>query len=1390
VFGRVTVGSETMLPADNIFHWAPWASAAADFCIEYPQNSLLSDLILENFAWKKFISSNISTGQIPLWNSNNFAGSPFLASGQHSAYYPFSILFLILPLAKAYGWYTVSQLWLAGVLAYFFARVLRQRRSSAAVSGLIFQGSGFLLVSSAVFPMIIGAAVWLPLLLACIEMIIRNASNPSKAGRTLPWAVLGSVTLGVQLLAGHIEITYYTLLIMAFFSVWRLATRFYHSRRSLDKNPLDARSGPQDNHSSAWTLTLLKPSLWLVGFVVIGLMLGAVQIIPFVEVGQANFREGSASLSEIRGWAFPPRRALTLALPDMFGNPADHDFRDVFSGEIVPFTTNYSGQLNPHGPYTSNWGIKNYVEGGIYLGILSLFLAVLGLWSAVRQRTDRRSEIGFFTTLSLFSLSFIFGTPTYALLYYGLPGINQLHSPFRWVFPLSLCVAVMAGYGMDFVIRAARERQSHDPNQGWRTPGEIIRSLFTLGAKVSATTIAAGVAFWGGILLLVTLLYSRQAYSSLEPVIERLFLGLIQATDAFPDTRAFFSYQFEQILILALMLVASGLILRAAYSKANIRGRSLWMPLALIVIGLDLFIAGYGFNAAVDPALLDYKPEITQWLEDQPGLWRLTTFTPHGDKPLNANTPWLSGLQDIRGYDSIILKQYTDYMATIEPQNELPFNRVQPIVNWQSLNSPLLDLLGVKFIISAEEIELPKLKPVWQGEGLIVYENLASVPRAYTISQSATAVVENALEAMKLQDPRQFVFVEQDDLADPIDGSGRAQNLAPAEIVEYGDIEVRVRANVPEESWLILNDTYFTGWDAFIRQTDTQDEETNQEQQTDIVRVNGNFRGVKLEPGNWEVRFRYSPISFKLGGLISFMSVIIIAFSLVVWIWRRLINPQATLTNTRSIAKNSIAPMTLNLFNRAIDFVFAAFYLRMLGPADAGKYATAIIIAGWFEIVSNWGLNTLIIRDVSKDKSQASRYILNTSILRLGTTIVASLPIFAYIYITSSTGNPLDVQTTAAILLLMIGMIFSGVSQGLAGLFYAYEVAEFPAAITTITTMCKVGFGVAVLLLGYGFVGLAGVSILVNIITLIILLVASSRQFHLSGPWRVDLGLQRRMLSLSYPLMLNHLFAVIFFQIDVPLMKQINGDEVVGWYNSAYKWVLAFNVIPSFFTIALFPVISRQVHSSLTDARRTFRMSIKIMLLIAFPLAAIVTLLAPIMIGILGGRQFLPHGAIALQIVIWSIPIGWMNSVTNYMLISLNREKMLTRAFIIGVGFNLIANLIFLPRYSYVAASIITILSEIVLLLLFAFYLRPVMPRVGWFNLLKRPLVITAAMIVAIVLGNQVSMILALALGLLVYPLGLWLLRVFGEQERQIIASLLPENLAGRFGLDKTTNGE
>ncbi|MCO5206496.1 MAG: oligosaccharide flippase family protein [Anaerolineae bacterium] len=1344
LYWDVTIGGQTMLPIDNLFQWAPYATYAADFGVEQPQNSLLSDLILENIVWKQFINDSVSNGEIPLWNPHLFAGQPFLANGQHSAYYPFSVLFMILPLTAAYGWFTVLQLWLAGVSMYVFGRILAQKRASAAIAGLIYQGSGFLLVSSAVFPMILAAAVWLPLLLACIEMIIRITTTPKGAGKTLPWATLGAFALGLQLFAGHPEITYYTLLLMALFAAWRLLGKLVRKRGAVKH--------------------LVKPAIWLFSMVGVGIMLGSLQLLPSLELAQTNFREDSASFEEVRGWAFPERRILTLALPNFFGNPSHHEYTDILTSETVALTTNFYGESNPHGAGSSNWGIKNYVEGGIYLGILPLVLTGFGIWGAIHApETDpknpsrRRTLTLFFVVLGFFSLAFIFGTPLYALLYYGLPFINQLHSPFRWVFALSLCVAALSGFGVDYLLG------NWDARKVAKTHRE------TRGRLVGITLIVVGAVILGGLFV------SRAVYPQLEPVVERVFTGLAQAPDAFPSALAFYSYLFPQILTLGIVVVLSGVVLWLA-------GRwRYWPVLAFVLIVADLFVANQGFHAGTDPGLLDFKPQMVQFLEQQPGDWRFTSFESRGGKPFNANMGWLFGFDDVRGYDSIINKQYTDYMTAIEPQNELPFNRVAPLKDWQSINSPLLDLLGVKFIISDTELDLPKLQEVWRGEDVIVYENLAVVPRAYTIPHSAALFVDEALPLMAQEDPRTTLFVEG---RDP--GFERVLKRSPAPLTQAtatnnGNLEVVVAASVDEPSWIVLNDSYAPGWKAFVRPADGGESD---EQEVAVYRVNGNFRGVFLdEAGDYAVRFRYSPTSFKLAGLATFMGTIIVAFAFGVWLWRRYYRPNADLTNTQSIAKNSMVPMALNLFNKLIDFMFAAFYLRVLGPEENGAYATAIAIAMWFEIIANWGLNTFVIREVSQDRSQALRYLFNTTLLRIFTTAIAAIPIFLYIFLVAQGPNPLGSEIVIAIVLLAIGMIFSSMGQGVAGLFYAFESAEYPAAVATVTTIFKVGFGVIVLLLGWSFVGLAGVSIVVNLITLLILIVMARRILQIGGDWTIDMALQRDAFKRSYPLMLNHLLATIFWLIDVPLLRQINGDAVVGIYNAAYKWVNAFNVIPSFLTFALFPVISRQVNSNLDDARRTFRMSAKLLTLIALPLAAVVTLLAPIMIGVLGGAAFLPDGATALQIVIWSIPIGWLNSVTNYVVISLGMERRLTRAFMIGVAFNFIGNLILLPYLSFVGAALTTIASEIILLIAFNYFVKVRMQPIGWVNLLWKPFVITGVMLLVMLAVSQVSLVVGLLAGLIVYPAGLWLMKVFGEEERFILASILPGSVASKLGL-------
>ncbi|MCA9901443.1 MAG: polysaccharide biosynthesis C-terminal domain-containing protein, partial [Anaerolineales bacterium] len=328
-------------------------------------------------------------------------------------------------------------------------------------------------------------------------------------------------------------------------------------------------------------------------------------------------------------------------------------------------------------------------------------------------------------------------------------------------------------------------------------------------------------------------------------------------------------------------------------------------------------------------------------------------------------------------------------------------------------------------------------------------------------------------------------------------------------------------------------------------------------------------------------------------------------------------------------------------------------------------------------------------------------------------------------------------------------------------------------------------FGVTALLLGFGFVGLAAVSILTNVITLSLLLAIALRRYTLRGPWRLDWQLQRHMLRAGFPLMLIHLLQTVFISIDSYLLRVLldNGQEVAGWYSSAYKWFNALQIVPSFFTLALFPIISRRIGESLDAARQMYAMSLKLMLLLALPVAAVTHYLAVPLVQIVAGAEFLPAGAVALQIVIWSIPLGWLNSVTNYVLISLGLESKQPRAFTVAVLFNIIANFIFIPRYSYVAAGVTTIMSELVLLVLFDYYLRQKMAGINWLGLWGRPFLLTALMFGGMWLGGQVHLVVGLLIGAIIYPAGLLLLGIIGPEERKVLGNILPQGLARRLRL-------
>jgi O-antigen/teichoic acid export membrane protein len=1398
LFWSVTIGGQTLLPVDNLYQFAPWKSAAPQFNAQVPQNQLLSDLILENYAWKHYIIQSIQQRELPLWNPNLFAGAPFLANGQHSAYYPFSVLFYLLPLTAAYGWFTVTQLFLAGAFMYLLCRVLGIGKLGSIFAAITYQLSGFYIVS-VVFTMIIAAAAWLPMLLAMIELIIKQHPTFGRPS-TWPWVLLGSIGLACQIMAGHIEITYYTLLIMALFALWRLSTdrkrisgletdaRSHYviagsSKRSSTKTQRyairDSRSAIRHLPSAIRHLlsAIRRPIIALFIMVILGVGLAAIQLLPYIEILPQNFRVGAATFDQVRSYAYPPRHILEMLMPNFFGSPAQHSIFDIFSGQNISLFNDFSVH-NPQGIYSTMWGIKNYVEGGAYLGLLPLLLAIFAF---VRRKTfssslvtRHSSHIWFFALLTLISLAFMFGTPLYAILYYGLPGIDQLHSPFRWVFPFTISIAILAAYGIDALMRD-RERDRYS----WRSRGPI--GWLALKAPISFRSIMAGVAFWIGSIIFAALLLSRLIFPTQSiDLADKLLHSLVLADTAFPNAQLFYSFEWRNLLLFALFLMSSGIVLRVSLCDITIRNFlkflkptnrighvAVWKPLLLLVIVLDLFAGAIGFNPSVDPKLLDYTPPVVKFLQQDTSLWRFTTFDPHGDKPFNANAAWSYNFQDVRGYDSIILKQYANYMSLIDTQAELQFNRIAPLTTYGGLDSPMLDLLNVKYVITdpATPIESPKYKLVYDAE-VKVYENLGVMPRAFTMPSSCAIGVDDQLEGLKQHDPRTAIIINRS--SDFSRSSTKVDTTCVvqfASITDYRSNDVTLQVHIDQPSWLVLADTYFTGWQAFEVHPDQSETEIP------IVKADGNFRAVSIDAGDHTIHFKYSPWSFKLGLFISFMGWMLVVFTLGIWVWRLAYREEEHAgTTVRRVAKNSIAPMLLNLFNRLIDFAFAALMLRILQPENAGNYYFAVVIVGWFEILMNFGLNTLLTRAVARARSDANKYFSNTSILRLILAGV-SIPLVLIVIVIWHSAFTLTNETVIAIILLTLAQIPSSLSTGITSMFYAYEKAEYPAVIGVVTVMLKILFGVPVLILGGGIIGLAAVSLLVNSITFIVLsqmLVRNVVRPHFEN----DPELRSGMLRESFPLMLNHLLATLFFKIDVPLLQAQQGSTTVGFYSTAYKWIDALNIIPAYSTLALFPVMSRQAVEDKDALMRSTRLGIKLLVMIALPLAVVTTFIAPFLVLLLGGPAYLPHAGIALTIMIWSIPFGWINSIVNYILIALGQQAKLTRAFIVGLLFNITANLILIPHFSYIAAAFITILSELVEGFVFVIYLDKSLGSIRWIGLLWRVFLSAAIMFSAIWLLWPVQVIVALVAGMIVYPIALLVLRAIGPEERSMLARL------------------
>lgn len=472
------------------------------------------------------------------------------------------------------------------------------------------------------------------------------------------------------------------------------------------------------------------------------------------------------------------------------------------------------------------------------------------------------------------------------------------------------------------------------------------------------------------------------------------------------------------------------------------------------------------------------------------------------------------------------------------------------------------------------------------------------------------------------------------------------------------------------------------------------------------------------------------------------------------------------MNTVQRIAKNTAALFAAQFVVSILSLVLTIFIARSLGDVIFGKYSFALAFTAIFAVFSDLGYNTLLIREVARDKSQAGKYLNNVLSMRA----LLSLVIFALIVITTNVmGYPAD--TKNAVYLFGIYTLIVSFSAVFKVTFRAFEKMEYEAGITIFTNIVRVSLGLLVLFLGYGLIELALVFLLSGVFDFLFSFLICERRF-VKPKLELDFEFWKSTIKIALPIGMLSIFALIYIKIDTIMLSMMKGDAVVGWYNAAYGLVLAFKPIPQLFMNALFPLMSGYFVSSKDALKKVYEKSFKYLFILGLPLAVGMTLLADSFILLFYGQQFNPS-IIALQILAWETLLLFICMPVDFMLVSMDKQNQMA---IVAGGcalLNIILNLILIPHFSYIGAGVATIVTETILFGLYFYLVSKYVSILPLHKIIAKPLIACFTMALFIHFCSAINLAALIIAAAVLYFVVLYLIKGFTEEDRKLIGKLI-----------------
>jgi uroporphyrinogen decarboxylase len=460
--------------------------------------------------------------------------------------------------------------------------------------------------------------------------------------------------------------------------------------------------------------------------------------------------------------------------------------------------------------------------------------------------------------------------------------------------------------------------------------------------------------------------------------------------------------------------------------------------------------------------------------------------------------------------------------------------------------------------------------------------------------------------------------------------------------------------------------------------------------------------------------------------------------------------PQRVARNT---AVNILGRATGMVATLALNISIA----RVLGDSAFGLYMSVWALLMIVNVIAHMGTETIVVHESSRDLERSKELVSNALTIRL------VLGLLAY------------AAAIVVAVLMREGHAFVGyvAIAGLSFFVWGHSLIAtyFDATLrigtrTLLVTGCLVltlALTVIVLFLKLGLGAVLLVAVLANAVTLVVTYFLVPRHFR--PTLGRNLAVMKNMLSASWPLAGNMFHLLVAGHLGLLMLLKMKGEASAGGYGAALSMTTPLGVIPQAFMLSVFPLMSFYHSRNPVRFGDIYRQSLKYMSVIAMPFALLVSFYSEPILKVFYGGEFV-SAAPALAIRAWFLFFIFIGNVNFGAIVVENRQKAALAVDVSMLVPSVVLYFLLIGRYGIVGAALGELLRQLV------FYVALlIVPSTRKYSVTSaaasfRP-ILAACCAGALLywMRTPVTAVLALVL----YGLILWLARVIGEEDLELL---------------------